>query len=168
MIPKTDKETQPLLEVKNLKKYFPIKKGFLVSKVVGNIKAVDDVSFYIHEGETLGLVGESGCGKSTAGRTILRLLPPTAGTVLLEGQDMATAHEKEVTPEEGRHENTQGRGEGQYATAWKVVDAGKGRYHVYISEAHSYPVVSKAGGYGDKIQYCSSGFGTRCQGHCSR
>lgn len=70
-----------LLEVKGLKKYFPIQKGFL-RKVVGYVKAVDDVSFYIKEGETLGLVGESGCGKTTTGRSILRAIEPTAGEVL--------------------------------------------------------------------------------------
>ena len=64
---------QPLLEVKNLRKYFPIRKGFL-RKTVGYVRAVDDVSFFINEGETLGLVGESGCGKTTASRCILRAL----------------------------------------------------------------------------------------------
>ncbi|MCU0522125.1 MAG: ATP-binding cassette domain-containing protein [Anaerolineae bacterium] len=68
-----------LLEVKALKKWFPIQKG-LLRKVVGNVKAVDDVSFYLREGETLGLVGESGCGKTTVSRTIIRLYEPTAGT----------------------------------------------------------------------------------------
>lgn len=67
-----------LLDVKGLKKYFPIHKGFL-RRLVGHVKAVDDVSFYIREGETLGVVGESGCGKSTAGRSIIRLYEPTAG-----------------------------------------------------------------------------------------
>ncbi|NMB46113.1 MAG: ATP-binding cassette domain-containing protein [Firmicutes bacterium] len=71
-----------LLEVKNLKKYFPIRQG-LLRRVAGNVKAVDDVSFAIRSGETLGLVGESGCGKTTIGRCILRALDPTAGTVLL-------------------------------------------------------------------------------------
>ncbi len=70
-----------LLEVVNLKKYFPIEKGFLFSKHVGDVKAVDDVSFYIHPGETLGLVGESGCGKTTTGRVIMRAYDPTAGEI---------------------------------------------------------------------------------------
>jgi peptide/nickel transport system ATP-binding protein len=68
-----------ILDVKGMKKYFPIQKGFL-RKVVGNVKAVDDVSFYLRAGETLGLVGESGCGKTTVSRTIIRLYEPTAGT----------------------------------------------------------------------------------------
>ncbi len=69
-----------LLDVKGLKKFFPIQKG-LLKKIVGYVKAVDDVSFFVREGETLGLVGESGCGKTTAGRTILRLYEPTGGQV---------------------------------------------------------------------------------------
>ena len=69
-----------LLEVKNLKKYFPIQRGFF-RKVVGHVRAVDGVSFFIREGETLGLVGESGCGKTTTGRVILRALEPTEGEV---------------------------------------------------------------------------------------
>ena len=70
-----------LVEVKGLKKYFPIKEGF-VKKIVGYVKAVDDVSFFINEGETLGLVGESGCGKTTTSRCILRAHDPTAGQIL--------------------------------------------------------------------------------------
>jgi len=70
-----------LLEVKDLKKHFPIKRGFFSSKTVGYVKAVDGVSFYIREGETLGLVGESGCGKTTTGRLILRAYDPTAGEI---------------------------------------------------------------------------------------
>ena len=70
-----------LLEVKNLCKYFPVRRGLLM-RTIGNVKAVDDVSFYIHQGETLGLVGESGCGKTTAGRCILRGIDPTSGNVL--------------------------------------------------------------------------------------
>ncbi|MBN8586290.1 MAG: ATP-binding cassette domain-containing protein [Ignavibacteria bacterium] len=76
-----------LLNVENLKKYFPIKKG-LLSKTVGYVKAVDDVSFKINKGETLGLVGESGCGKTTIGRTLLRLIEPTGGKVEFEGKDV--------------------------------------------------------------------------------
>ena len=71
-----------LLEVKGLKKYFPITKGFL-KRTVGYVKAVDGVDFYIREGETLGLVGESGCGKTTTGKVILRAVNPTAGEMFL-------------------------------------------------------------------------------------
>jgi len=76
-----------LLEVENLKKYFPVKKGIL-SRTVGEVRAVDGVSFTIQRGETLGLVGESGCGKTTVGRTILRLIEPTAGRVSFNGENL--------------------------------------------------------------------------------
>lgn len=78
-----------LLEVNGLKKYFPIKKG-VFSHTVGHVKAVDDVSFTIKKGETLGLVGESGCGKTTTGRCILRLIEPTAGSVKYKGEEVTT------------------------------------------------------------------------------
>ncbi|MFW9887641.1 MAG: ABC transporter ATP-binding protein [Candidatus Thorarchaeota archaeon] len=78
---------EPLIEVKNLKKYFPLTGG-VFRKVIGYVHAVDDVSFDIYKGETLGLVGESGCGKTTTGRTIIRLIPPTSGQVLFEGEDI--------------------------------------------------------------------------------
>lgn len=78
-----------LLEVKDLKKYFPIKKGIL-SQTIGYVKAVDGVSFALKRGETLGLVGESGCGKTTVGRSILRLIEPTSGQVIFNGQNMLT------------------------------------------------------------------------------
>jgi peptide/nickel transport system ATP-binding protein len=71
---------EPLLEVSNMKKYFPIKRGFL-KRVVGHVKAVDDVSFYVNEGETLGLVGESGCGKTTTGRCIMRAIDASSGQI---------------------------------------------------------------------------------------
>ena len=80
-----------LLEVNGLKKYFPIKQGIVFQKTVGNVKAVDGISLKVRKGETLGLVGESGCGKSTAGKTIVRLLEPTAGSIKFEGQEIATA-----------------------------------------------------------------------------
>jgi len=76
----------PLLEVKNLRKYFPIHKGFF-RRIVGYVRAVDDISFFINEGETLGLVGESGCGKTTAARCILRAYSPTGGEMLFHAQD---------------------------------------------------------------------------------
>jgi peptide/nickel transport system ATP-binding protein len=79
--------TKPLLEVKNLKKYFPIRGGIL-SRVVANVKAVEDVSFTVKRGEVVGLVGESGSGKTTAGRAILRLIEPTSGEVNFEGTDV--------------------------------------------------------------------------------
>jgi oligopeptide/dipeptide ABC transporter ATP-binding protein len=84
-----------LLSAENLKKYFPIRRGIL-SRVVGHVKAVDDISFNIRKGETLGLVGESGCGKTTAGRTILRLLEPTEGRVIFDGQDVAQSHGEDL------------------------------------------------------------------------
>ena len=71
-------EKEVLLKVDHLKTYFPIRKGFF-NKVVGHVKAVDDVSFFVNRCETLGVVGESGCGKSTMGRSVLRLVQPTAG-----------------------------------------------------------------------------------------
>jgi ABC-type oligopeptide transport system ATPase subunit len=84
----TTKSEQPiLLEVKNLKTWFPIRRG-LLQRTVGHVKAVDDVSFYVRRGETLGLVGESGCGKTTVGRTILRLIPNSGGEVRFDGKDV--------------------------------------------------------------------------------
>ncbi|MCM3030486.1 ABC transporter ATP-binding protein [Niallia sp. MER 6] len=87
MTAETIKDKDILLEVKNLKTNYPIKGGFLQRKVA-DVKAVDDISFEINKGETLGLVGESGCGKSTAGRTILRLLEPTDGKIIFDGKDI--------------------------------------------------------------------------------
>jgi oligopeptide transport system ATP-binding protein len=87
----------PLVEVRSLKKYFPIKKGVL-SREVGRVHAVDDVSFAVSEGETLGLVGESGCGKSTLGRTIVRLLSPTAGEVVFQGKPIGHLGARALRP----------------------------------------------------------------------
>ncbi|MDF2875039.1 MAG: dipeptide/oligopeptide/nickel transporter ATP-binding protein [Sporomusa sp.] len=86
---------EPLLEVKNLKKYFEIRGG-LLKQVTGYVKAVDDISFTVRCGETLGIVGESGCGKSTAGRTILRLIEPTSGKVYFDGADLAKLSREEM------------------------------------------------------------------------
>lgn len=87
----------PVLEVRNLKKHFPIKKG-LLRKTVGHVYAVDGVSFTIGNGETLGLVGESGCGKTTVGRTLLRLTEPTDGQILLSGRDVTNLKKSELRP----------------------------------------------------------------------
>jgi ABC-type oligopeptide transport system ATPase subunit len=85
-----------LLEVKDLRKWFPVRKGFFVERTVDHVKAVDDVSFAIEEGETLGLVGESGSGKSTTGYCVLQLLKPTAGTVTFMGKDLTTLGASEL------------------------------------------------------------------------
>jgi len=82
--------TQLLVQVEGLKMYFPITRGIIVQRHVGDIKAVDGLTFNVYKGETLGLVGESGCGKSTTGRAILQLYQPTAGDVSFEGQSLVT------------------------------------------------------------------------------
>src|SRR5512142_770782 len=87
----------PLLEVRHVKKYFPIRKGVLQGEV-GRVHAVDDVSFAVREGETLGLVGESGCGKSTLGRTLIRLLEPTDGEIIFQGQPIESLGTRRLRP----------------------------------------------------------------------
>jgi len=87
----------PVLEIEGLKKHFPIRKGFL-RQVAGHVFAVDGVSFTINEGETLGLVGESGCGKSTVGRAILRLIEPTDGAIRVGGRDIRELGKAELKP----------------------------------------------------------------------
>ncbi len=86
---------EPILQIKNLKTYFPIKKG-IFGKAKDYVRAVDDVSFDVYPGETLGLVGESGCGKTTLGRTVLRLIEPTGGEVLFNGKNITTISTKEM------------------------------------------------------------------------
>ena len=88
--------TKPLIEVKNLKMYFPVGTSFLGGKKL--LKAVDDVSFDLYPGETFGLVGESGCGKTTVGRSLVRLYRPTGGQILLDGTDIAPLSERDVLP----------------------------------------------------------------------
>ena len=85
-----------LLEVRNLKMYFPVTSGILFGRHVSDVKAVDDISFTIKRGETLGMVGESGCGKTTAGRTILQLHKPTGGQVIFDGKDLAKLKRSEM------------------------------------------------------------------------
>lgn len=89
-------DNQVLVQVKDLKKYFPITQGIIIQRVKAYVKAVDGLNFSIKKGETLGLVGESGCGKSTTGRTILQLYRPTAGEVYFQGQDLAKLQGEEL------------------------------------------------------------------------
>lgn len=87
-----------LLEVKDLKKYFPITRGVFFQKVVGEVKAVDEISFHIKRGETVGLVGESGSGKTTTGHCVLQLHRPTSGEVIFEGIDLCNLTDKQIQP----------------------------------------------------------------------
>jgi peptide/nickel transport system ATP-binding protein len=95
--PRTD-GAGPLVELDRLKLYFPIRSGLVLDRHVGDVRAVDDVTLTIRRGETLGLVGESGCGKSTVGRTILRLYKPTGGRVVFDGRDITNLGENELRP----------------------------------------------------------------------
>jgi oligopeptide/dipeptide ABC transporter ATP-binding protein len=88
-------EKEDLIQVKNLVTYFPVRSG-LLQRTVAWVQAVDDVSFTIRKGETLGLVGESGCGKTTVGRSLLRLVEPTSGSVIFEGKDVLSLRKKEL------------------------------------------------------------------------
>ncbi|MEE2756232.1 MAG: ABC transporter ATP-binding protein [Myxococcota bacterium] len=88
-------DEKPLLSVRDLKMHFPVRKGFF-SKIVDHVKAVDGVSFDVYRGQTLGFVGESGCGKTTTGRAVMRLIDPTAGQVIFDGQDITTMSQAEL------------------------------------------------------------------------
>src|SRR5690242_18514716 len=92
-----DPARPPVLEVKDLKKHFPVKKG-LLRRTAGYVYAVDGVSFTIGAGETLGMVGESGCGKSTVARTVMRLIEPTAGSIRLDGTDVTRLGKSDMRP----------------------------------------------------------------------
>ena len=89
---------EPLIVVQDLVKHFPIKEGFLISRQVGAVQAVDGVSFDVRRGETLGIVGESGCGKSTTARLLLRLMDPTSGSIRIDGQEIADLRASDVKP----------------------------------------------------------------------
>lgn len=95
MSPQTNK---PLVEISDLTVYFPVVKGILRKRKVGDIKAVDGINLHINKGETLGLVGESGCGKSTTGLAVLQLIRPTSGSVLFEGTDITRLNDRELRP----------------------------------------------------------------------
>jgi oligopeptide/dipeptide ABC transporter ATP-binding protein len=93
-----DPDAKPILSVENLKMYFPVRSSGIVRRTIGHVQAVDGVSFEVPEGGSLGLVGESGCGKSTTGRLITRLYEPTAGSMVFDGQDIAKLSQKEMKP----------------------------------------------------------------------
>ena len=90
--------SEPIVRVRNLVKHFPVTQGIVFQRQVGAVHAVDDVSFDLHEGETLGLVGETGCGKSTTARLVTRLLDPTSGTIEYRGRDIASIPRRELKP----------------------------------------------------------------------
>jgi peptide/nickel transport system ATP-binding protein/oligopeptide transport system ATP-binding protein len=92
------KDAKPILTVDNLRMYFPVKSQGIIHRTVGHVQAVDGVSFEVVEGGSLGLVGESGCGKSTTGRLITRLLEPTGGAINFEGHDIAHLNTRELKP----------------------------------------------------------------------
>ena len=94
--PVTPIDNQPLIQVRELKKHFPIREGLVFEKQVGSVKAVDGISFDIYRGETLGMVGESGCGKTTAGRTILGLYPLTSGSITITGIPLEGASKEQM------------------------------------------------------------------------
>src|SRR6516165_4504930 len=89
-------DAQPLLEIRGLRMHFPITEGIVLNRKVGTVKAVDGIDLTVRRGETLGLVGESGCGKTTTGRCILRLEKPTSGEIIYDGHDIARMERKEL------------------------------------------------------------------------
>src|SRR5688572_6854358 len=94
----TIQNPKPLVQIRDLAKYFPVTRGAVVSRKIGDIKAVDRISFDIYGGETLGLVGESGCGKTTTGRVILKLIEPSDGTIVYDDKDITPLDKKAMAP----------------------------------------------------------------------
>ncbi|MFL5913754.1 MAG: ATP-binding cassette domain-containing protein, partial [Gaiellaceae bacterium] len=90
--------SEPIISARDLVKHFPITRGIVFQKQIGAVHAVDGISFDVHAGETLGIVGESGCGKSTAARLVTRLLQPTSGTVTYRGENIAHFSRKQLKP----------------------------------------------------------------------
>ena len=100
--PEPAEDAAPLIGVEHLKVFFPIKSGLLVDREVARVHAVNDITLAVAEGETIGLVGESGCGKTTISRAIMRLIDVTEGTIHFRGRDITSASRKQMTPRQAR------------------------------------------------------------------
>jgi ABC-type oligopeptide transport system ATPase subunit len=115
-------DSHPLLEVKGLRMHFPVTEGIITSHKIGEVKAVDGIDFTVRRGETLGLVGESGCGKTTTGRCILRLEKPTAGEIVYDGVDIASLWNRSSSSATRPCRRSMSRSKPRSLTCWRICE----------------------------------------------